>query len=119
VVAAFEQLKTSNKIWDITTEVANYDTKSSAKKTVIRHEINFNTENIDFIKSAFPAFHFQNANGSQMYIYPAFVLTIDAAKNLSLIDIKDLIFSFQPQAIFIFVNLKSLFYYYHPLMHSL
>ncbi len=97
VVAAFEQLKTSNKIWDITTEVANYDTKSSAKKTVIRHEINFNTENIDFIKSAFPAFHFQNANGSQMYIYPAFVLTIDAAKNLSLIDIKDLIFSFQPQ----------------------
>ena len=97
VVAAFRQLTTSNKIWDITTEIANNETKSAAKTTVSRQEVKFNTENIDFIKSAFPAFHFQNANGSQIYIYPAFVLTIDTAKNLSLIDIKELNFSFRPQ----------------------
>ena len=87
VVAAFEQLITSNKIWDITTEVANNETKSAAKTIVSRQEVKFNTENIDFIKSTFPAFHFQNANESQIYVYPAFVLAIDTAKNLSLIDI--------------------------------
>lgn len=97
VVAAFEQLITSNKIWDITTEVANNETKSAAKTIVSRQEVKFNTENIDFIKSTFPAFHFQNANESQIYVYPAFVLAIDTAKNLSLIDIKELNFSFRPQ----------------------
>ncbi len=97
VVAAFKRLATSNKIWDITTELTNNETRSAAKKTVSRQEVKFNTENIDFINSAFPAFHFQNANGSQIYIYPAFVLTIDTAKNLSLIDIKELDFSFNQQ----------------------
>lgn len=95
VVKAFQQLITSNKIWDITAEVANSQKKSAAKTTVSRQEVVFNTENIDFIKSAYPAFHFQNANGSQIYIYPAFVLAIDASDKLSLIDIKELNFSFK------------------------
>lgn len=97
VVSAFKQLCTSNKIWDITSEVVNNQTKSSAKTTVYRKEVSFNIENIDFIKSDFPAFHFQNANGGQIYIYPAFVLILDAEKNLSLIDIKELNFSFKAQ----------------------
>jgi len=92
--AAFAQLTTSNKIWDITSQVANTDLKSSAKNAVNRQEVRFGTEHIDFIKSSFPAFHFQNANGSQLYIYPAFVITIDAAKSIAVLDIREFNFSF-------------------------
>ena len=97
VLTAFKQLTTSEKIWDIITEIDNNETKSAAKTTIKRQEVNFNTENIDFIKSEFPAFHFQNVNGSQIYIYPAFILAIDTKNILSLIDIKEFDFSFHAQ----------------------
>ncbi len=97
VIVAFKWLATSKKVWDITTETVNNETKSSAKTIVNRQEVRFNTESIDFIKSSIPALHFENATGSQIYIYPAFVLTIDSAQNLSLIDINEFDFSFRPQ----------------------
>lgn len=97
VLVAFKWLATSKKIWDITTEIVNTETKSSAKTIVNRQEVRFNIENIEFIKSSISALHFENATGSQIYIYPAFVLTIDNSKNLSLIDINEFNFSFRPQ----------------------
>ncbi|TXD75324.1 DUF4236 domain-containing protein [Algoriphagus ratkowskyi] len=97
VIVAFKWLATSKKIWDITTEVVNTETKSSAKTIVNRQEVRFNIENIEFIKSSISALHFENTTGSQIYIYPAFVLTIDNSKNLSLIDINEFNFSFRPQ----------------------
>lgn len=97
VIVAFKWLATSKKIWDITTEIVNTETKSSATTIVNRQEVKFNIENIDFIKSSIPALHFENATGSQIYIYPAFVLTIDSAKKLSLTAINEFDFSFRPQ----------------------
>jgi AAA+ superfamily predicted ATPase len=94
---SFSDLITSNKIWDITSEIQNYQLRSTAKSVVERKEVKFKSESIDFIKSDFSAFHLQNANGSDLYIYPAFVLLINAKGDISLIDLKELSFTFHEQ----------------------
>jgi hypothetical protein len=71
--------------------------KSSVKSTVERKEVKFKTDNIDFIKSEHPAFHLENANGSQLFIYPAFILLIAKAGEADLIELKEINFSFRLQ----------------------
>ena len=102
--ASFEKLTMCNKIWDITTEYANNEIKSSAKFTVQRTDVKFKLFNIDFIKSKHPAFHLQNANGEQLFIYPAFVLLMDNKDEITLIDLKEINFNFKLQR---FIELKE------------
>jgi AAA+ superfamily predicted ATPase len=97
VVTAFQDLTNSIKIWDITSEAANTETKSAAKKTVSREEVKFSLEHIDLIDSEFPAFFMQNANGGHIYIYPAFALILDQNRNVELLDINELKFVFSEQ----------------------
>lgn len=94
---SFSELIKSNKIWDITTETINTELKSSAKTIVERKEINFKWGEIDFIKSEHSAFHLQNADGSDLFIYPAFVLLLDNQSQITLIDLKELNFTFHKQ----------------------
>lgn len=47
-------------------------------------------DNVTNIKSTYPAFHFENKNGGDLYIYPAFVVVISTdKKEFGLIDYKD------------------------------
>jgi AAA+ superfamily predicted ATPase len=84
-------------IWDIVTETTNTELKSSAKSTVERKKVKFKLDSLDFIKSEHSAFHLQMANGTNLFIYPAFVLLMDRQGEMTLIDLKELTFNFHQQ----------------------
>ncbi len=94
---SFIELINSKKIWDITTATVNTELKSSAKSIVERVEVKFKWDTLDFIKCDHSAFHLQNANGSNLFIYPAFVLLINSEGTITLIDLKELKFNFHEQ----------------------
>jgi predicted nucleic acid-binding Zn-ribbon protein len=94
---SFAELINSKVIWDITKATVNTELKSSAKTVVERVEVKFKCDSIDFIKCDHSAFHLQNASGSNLFIYPAFVLLIDKQGEITLIDLKELHFFFYEQ----------------------
>ena len=55
-----------------------------------REIVKFNTDNIEIIKTKYSSFHFENKNGDDIYIYPAFVIIINGNEEIAIIDIKDL-----------------------------
>lgn len=95
----YKLLMTSLRIWDITSSVTvdQVSTRSAAASNVQRKIIKFGFSNIDIIKSKYDAMHFENANGGDIYIYPAFIALVDINKKFGLIDIRDLNFSFYEQ----------------------
>ncbi len=72
-------------------------TRSAAVKSVLRRDVKFELGNIDIIKSKYDALHFENANGGDLYIYPAFVALVDDNKQFGLLDIRKLEFNFWGQ----------------------
>lgn len=95
----YETLLTCNKIWNITSieSIDQKTTRSAASTSIQRRLVKFGFGNMDIIKSKYDALHFNNANGGDIYIYPAFLAIIDASKKFGLIDIRELDFDFQEQ----------------------
>lgn len=95
----YKKLLTSSKIWDITStsSIDRKRTRSAASTAVMRRLVRFGFGNIDIVKSKFDALHFENANGGDIYIYPAFLAIVDASKKFGLIDIRELDFHFHSQ----------------------
>ena len=95
----YKQLLICEKIWDITSSVAvnRKTTRSAASASLTRTQVKFRFNNIDIIKSKYDALHFENANGGDLYIYPAFIAIVDAQKKFGLIDIRELHFCFREQ----------------------
>lgn len=96
LLETYKILLTSEKIWDITSSVKvdQRNTRSAASSAVTRRPVKFGFGNIDIIKSKYDALHFENANGGDIYIYPAFVAIVDGHKKFGLIDIRELDFNF-------------------------
>lgn len=94
---AYIDLSKSNKIWDIVSERATTETKSAAKSSIDRKEIHFTFDDIDFISSEHSAFHLENADGDNLYIYPAFILQLNNSGAITLIDLHELYFRFHRQ----------------------
>ena len=92
LVASYQSLLTVEKIWDITAtfEQDTYATRSSASVLVKRVPARFKFDSIDMIQSSYPAFHLENKNGGDLYIYPAFVISTTSNKQFSVIDINDI-----------------------------
>jgi hypothetical protein len=91
LVQKYEALLSSEIIWDITSAVFQ-DTKitrSAASTVVTRTAVRFRFDNIDIIKSKFQAFHFENKNGGDLYIYPGFVIMTNNRREFALIDIRE------------------------------
>lgn len=95
----YKALLSCEKIWDITSSVAvdQKTTRSAASTSVTRKLVKFGYRNIDIIKSKYDALHFENANGGDLYIYPAFLAIVDAQKKFGLVDIRELDFNFHGQ----------------------
>lgn len=94
---AYIDLSKANKIWDIVSERETTETKSAAKSSIDRKEIHFTFDDIDFILSEHSAFHLENADGDNLYIYPAFILQLNHSGAITLIDLHDLCFRFHRQ----------------------
>lgn len=90
-VDSYKSLLTSQVIWDITSSHQQDMklTRSAASSVITRQPVNFKFNNIDIIKSTYEAFHFENKNGGDLYIYPAFVIILNNRKEFALIDIKE------------------------------
>ncbi|MDT0678755.1 DUF4236 domain-containing protein, partial [Zunongwangia sp. F117] len=72
-------------------------TRSAAANSVNRRPVKFGFSNIEIIQSSFDALHLENANGGDLYLYPAFMAIVDDRKNLGLIEIEELEFYFHSQ----------------------
>src|SRR5690606_32769079 len=94
---AYIELSKAHKIWDIVSERATTEIKSAAKTSIDRKEVRFTFDDIDFILSEHSAFHLENADGDNLYIYPAFVLQLNHLGAITLIDLHDLRFRFHRQ----------------------
>jgi len=94
LVETFKNLCGSNKIWDV---ISSYyqDTKitrSSAGKIVKKTKVKFSTKSLPDIKSKFEALYFQNANGTDLYFYPNFIVMQAAKNNFAIIGINEIEF---------------------------
>jgi len=99
VAAKYKELLKSQIIWDITSsaEQDRVKTRSAASHSVTRVPVNFRFDNISIIKSTYQALHFENKNGGDLYIYPAFVIITTDQKDFALVDIKDFEMTFSQQ----------------------
>jgi hypothetical protein len=96
---SYKTLLTCQKIWDITStsKIDKAATRSAASESITRKQVKFGFGNLDIIKSKFDALHFENANGGDLYIYPAFMAIVDSNKKFGLIDIREVEFDFLSQ----------------------
>lgn len=91
LVDCFRLLCQSEFIWDITTSqlIDRVKTRSYASNAVNRKRVNIFFSKVDMIKTEEEAFHFQNANGGDIYIYPTLLIIVSSNKEFALIDYKD------------------------------
>lgn len=95
LVDTFQKLTTSNKIWDVTS--AHFQdratTRSSASTVVKKRDVKFSLKSIPDIKSDFQGLYFQNANGSDLYFYPSFIVMYSDKTNFAIIGFDEISFS--------------------------
>jgi hypothetical protein len=99
LIENYKLIISSEKIWDITSSIFidQKSARSAASNSVTRKQVKFGFKNIDIIKSKYNALHFENANGGDLYIYPAFIAIVDSQQKFGLVDIRDLQFIFRGQ----------------------
>ena len=88
----YQEIISCSKIWDLisVSSLNQRVSRTSAEASIERKEINFKTERINIIKSKFMPLHFANANGGDIYIYPAFIFYFENENDFALIDIRNL-----------------------------
>lgn len=94
---AFEKVLGANRIWDTTSSVAvdRVRERSTASAAITRAGVRFDRAGLPVLKSSHRPFHLGNANGPELFIYPAFILSRDSrSKKIGLIGYQDLEFAF-------------------------
>lgn len=96
---SFTQLSKSKKIWDITAKnhIDRATTRSAAAAFVKRKKVTFKMSKLAEINCSQPAMMIENANGGNIYIYPAFVVIFKNKNNFAILDFKDITLDFKAQ----------------------
>lgn len=96
---SYKTLLSCQKIWDIisTSKIDKAATRSAASALIARKQVKFGFGHLNIIKSKFDALHFENANGGDLYIYPAFIAIVDSDNKIGLMDIREVEFDFISQ----------------------
>lgn len=91
----FEVLTNCEKKWDVTISVANdrVRTRSAASTSITKTPISIGTNSLNFIKCKYEAFHLQNINGADIFIYPGFIILNDE-NDFGIIDFRDIQFKY-------------------------
>lgn len=100
VVSSFEDLMKCQNIWDITSDSEKNnpnEAKSNTGMIVERSLVQFNLKKIEDVFSKYDQLHLQNANGADLYFFPACILLKNHKNDLILVDLKDLKFEQQIQ----------------------
>ncbi|WP_338868479.1 DUF4236 domain-containing protein [Spirosoma sp. SC4-14] len=88
----FNALAQSKKIWDITGSYYQdrVVTRSAASTSVKRTITQVDLKNLDEISCTYPAFHFHNQNGADIYIYPDFIIMFSSIREFAIIGYHEL-----------------------------
>jgi len=89
---AFEDLRTSSRIWDITRQ---RDDGRPDSQDLQRRPVHFSFADSALLKCQMRAMMFGNANGSDMHLYPMFVLMRAQGDDFALIDPRDIVISYE------------------------
>lgn len=89
---AFDDLRTSAKIWDVTHQ---RDDGRLDGKDVNRRPVHFAFADSALLKCQMRAMMFGNANGSDMHLYPMFVLMRSQGDTFALVDPRDIVISYE------------------------
>ena len=92
LVEAFDDLRKSSRIWDITSEsdVDQFRERSNASRSLYRKLVRFDYVSNDLIEFDGKAMRFQNANGNDILIYPGVALIPSDNGDFALIDLREL-----------------------------
>ena len=84
-------LSQSQRIWDTLSSTATdrYRERTTASHSIQRRPVTISLGSCDLIESAWKVPHLMNANGGEMFIYPAFILYHISHEAFALVDIRD------------------------------
>lgn len=99
LIAHYTALIGIDRIWDITAlaHVNPGMERTVASGSIIRKPVKFAFQELPLMRSRYEALHFENANGADIYIYPAFIAVVESAEQFALIDLEDLEIAFHGQ----------------------
>ncbi len=97
LLSAFNTMRSSTKIWDVTTTQMNLDTKAAAGTSIDRHEVKFHLGGLDILSTTEKTLHVENFNGGDFYFYPLFVIYFKGKEEIAIIDYTDLYVEFKDQ----------------------
>lgn len=87
----FSDLLSTDKIWDITTsqKVDKFVERTTANNFLERKVVSLKRSNNEKILCDFKSFHFENANGGDLHLFPQFIF-IEKENDFALVDLLDL-----------------------------
>jgi hypothetical protein len=86
---AFDRLMVCKGIWDITSRIDGVGYGSPIEKEVERTQVYFTKKVHDLIETEYPPLHLENANGADIYLYPAFCVLRASETRYAVIDLRD------------------------------
>lgn len=97
IVAAFDRLSQSKRIWDVTAaeSIDRARTRSAASQALNMHPVNYARTPDEIMASSFRPPHFVNYNGADLLLYPAFVAA-QITGRFSLLDIREVSITTEP-----------------------
>jgi hypothetical protein len=87
---ALAALSHSQRIWDTISSVATdrYRERTAAQQSIQRRPVAVSLDSCDLIQSSFKVPRLMNANGGEIFIYPAFILYFVSTGAFALIDVR-------------------------------
>lgn len=91
VVRAFDELKQSAVIWDVTADrqTDRVAERTTASRTVERRQVTVDYNSTDLVRFAGQALRFKNANGDDILIYPGMILMPRPDGAFALLDLRE------------------------------
>lgn len=94
--STFQALSTCVSSWDVTsrTKVAKFAERSAADASITRVPIKLDSRPCPVLAYAGATLRFQNANGGDLYFYPAMLVVAGSVSNFALVDLTEVSASF-------------------------
>jgi hypothetical protein len=91
-------LSQSQRIWDTlsSAETDRYRERTTASQSIQRKSVTISLGSCDLIQSSWKVPHLMNANGGEMFIYPAFILYHVSREAFALVDIREASLDYNP-----------------------
>jgi hypothetical protein len=93
---AFETLSKSEKVWDITASRAKRrgEERSVATEIVDRTPTTISFSNLPIVQSEYHALHWRNVNGSDLYLYPGFLIVYQTNHQFAVLELSEITLRF-------------------------